>query len=84
MFEWWHRVSDGTLARSTLQDRVAGALQEGLRSPCAKTGRTCERLSKSTAALWTFVRYEGSSPETPTFHFRPFRVSGGFGLARMA
>ena len=69
MFEWWHRVRDGTMARSTfrrymspLQDRVAGVLQEGMRSSCAKTRRTCDRLSRNIAALWTFVRYEGIEP----------------------
>jgi len=69
MFEWWYRVRDGTLARSTfqrqmrpLQDRVAGLLQEGLRSRCAKTRRTCLRLSQNAAALWTFVRRAGIEP----------------------
>jgi transposase len=73
MFEWWYRVRDGTLARGTfrrymrpLQERVAGVLQEGLRSSCAKTRRTCLRLSKNTAALWTFVRYEGIEPTNNT------------------
>jgi transposase len=69
MFEWWHRVRDGTMARSTfrrnmrpLQDRVAGILQEGQRASCAKTRRTCERLSRNAAALWTFVRHHGIDP----------------------
>jgi transposase len=69
MFEWWHRVRDGTMARSTfrrnmrpLQDRVAAILQEGQRASCPKTRRTCERLSRSAAALWTFVRHDGIEP----------------------
>lgn len=69
MFEWWHRVRDGTLARSTfqrrmrpLQERVTGILEEGLRSPCDKTRRTCLRLLDNTPALWTFVRNEGIEP----------------------
>jgi transposase len=73
MFEWWHRVRDGTLARSTfqrhmrpLQLRVAGILQEGLRSSCAKTRRTCLRLSQNTPALWTFVHKEGIEPTNNT------------------
>jgi transposase len=73
MFQWWHRVRDGTLARSTfqrymrpLQGRVAGVLQEGQRSLCAKTRRTCLRLSKNNAALWTFVRHEGIEPTNNT------------------
>lgn len=73
MFGWWHRVRDGTMARSTfrrymrpLQDRVAGVLQEGMQSSCDKTRRTCERLSNNTAALWTFVRHEGIEPTNNT------------------
>jgi transposase len=73
MFEWWHRVRDGTLARSTfqrhmrpLQERVAGQLKEGLRSRCAKTRRTCLRLVENSAALWTFVRHEGIEPTNNT------------------
>jgi transposase len=69
MFELWYRVRDGTLARGSfqrhmrpLQDRVEGLLQEGLRSRCAKTRRTCLRLSKNAAALWTFVRHSGIEP----------------------
>jgi transposase len=51
MFEWWHRVRDGTLSRATfrsymapLKQRVADLLGRGVESSCAKTQRTCARL----------------------------------------
>ena len=69
MFEWWHRVRDGTLARSTfrrymrpVQARVADMLEEGCRSSCAKTQRTCLRLLQNSHALWTFVYNTGIEP----------------------
>ena len=69
MFEWWHRVRDGTLARSSLrrymlplQDRVAALLEEGTRASCAKTHRTCKRLLDNIDALWTFVYRDGIEP----------------------
>lgn len=69
MFTWWHRVRDGTLARSTfkrymrpLQVRVADLLEDALRSSCEKTKRTCLRLLQNRHALWTFVFHEGIEP----------------------
>ena len=69
MFVWWHRVRDGTLARSTfrrymspLRSRVIAILREGTRSSCAKTRRTCLRLLSKRKALWTFVDKEGIEP----------------------
>jgi transposase len=70
MFEWWHRVRDGTLARSTFQ-RHMGALKYRVRDllehavrhvACAKTRRTCERLLNKFDALWTFVNRPGIEP----------------------
>jgi transposase len=73
MFTWWHRVRDGTLARSTfrrymgpLRSRVTGILEEGTRASCAKTRRTCLRLLKNTTCLWTFVDKEGIEPTNNT------------------
>ncbi len=74
MFAWWHRVRDGTLARSTfkrhmapLQRRVLDLLEDGARrSGCARTRRTCERLVKHFQALWTFVHREGIEPTNNT------------------
>jgi len=69
MFEWWHRVRDGTLSRSSLrrymlplQGRVATLLEQGTRASCAKTRRTCARLLDNIDALWTFVYREGIEP----------------------
>lgn len=70
MFEWWHRVRDGTLARSTfrrymkpLQDRVYDLLVKATRT-CAntKTGRTCAKLLDHFDAMWTFVYRAGIEP----------------------
>lgn len=73
MFVWWHRVRDGTLARSTfqrqmrpLQRRVADLLEDALRSSCDKTKRTCLRLLQNSHALWTFVYRDGIEPTNNT------------------
>lgn len=73
MFEWWHRVRDGTLARSTfkrhmkpLQTRVAALLKGGINASCEKTRRTCLRLLESSHALWTFVYQQGIEPTNNT------------------
>lgn len=70
LFTWWHRVRDGTLARSTFEQYVMRwlrpAFQEdlaaGTRCACAKTAATCRELEKVETALWTFVRREGVEP----------------------
>lgn len=69
MFGWWHRVRDGTLARSTfkmymrlVRGRVWALLHEGVASSHPKTSKTCKRLVKQFDALWTFVYYEGVEP----------------------
>ena len=48
LFEWWHRVRDGTMARATLRSKVAmmrlsfrGDLRRGVKCGCAKTAGTC-------------------------------------------
>ena len=73
VFGLWYRVRDGTLARSTfrrhmrpLRTRVEGILEEGLRAECAKTRRTCARLLRHFAALWTFVNHAGIEPTNNT------------------
>ena len=69
MFEWWHRVRDGTLARATLrvymrsvQSRIEALLTEGAAVPNRKTARTCAKLLKHADALWTFLYVEGVEP----------------------
>jgi transposase len=62
MFTWWHRVRDGTLARSTFRTymravkrRFEALLAEGEVAPHPKTSRTCALLLRRRDALWTFV-----------------------------
>src|SRR4051812_44692504 len=69
LFDWWHRVRDGTMARGTLQSRVAMIrfslredLRRGVASGCSKTAGTCRELLASETHLWTFVRVEGVEP----------------------
>src|SRR5512147_1713684 len=69
LFDWWHRVRDGTMARATLRTDVAvmrfsfrDDLQRGVTSGCAKTAATCRELLAGEAHLWTFVRVEGIEP----------------------
>jgi transposase len=73
MFVWWHRVRDGTLARSTfrvymrsVQRRVEALLAEGAAVPHFKTARTCAKLVKRTDALWTFLYTDGVEPTNNT------------------
>jgi transposase len=69
LFDWWHRVRDGTMARATLQSHVAmlrfsfrDDLKRGVGCGCARTAATCRELLAGEAHLWTFVRAEGIEP----------------------
>jgi transposase len=69
LFDWWHRVRDGTMARATLRSNVAmlrfsfrDDLRRGEACPCAKTAATCRELLAGETHLWTFVRVEGVEP----------------------
>jgi transposase len=69
VFGWWHRVRDGTMARSTLRTNVAilrflfrSELRRGVDCGCAKTAATCRELLRGETHLWTFVRVEGVEP----------------------
>jgi transposase len=69
LFDWWHRVRDGTMARATLRTNVAimrfsfrEDLRRGLASGCTKTAGTCRELLAGETHLWTFVRVEGVEP----------------------
>lgn len=69
LFDWWHRVRDGTMARSTFRSKVDAMrfsfrddLRRGLESGCAKTAGTCRELLAGETHLWTFVRVEGVEP----------------------
>jgi transposase len=69
LFDWWHRVRDGTMARATLRSHVdimrflfRDDLRRGLDCGCAKTAGTCRELLAGETHLWTFVRVEGIEP----------------------
>ena len=69
LFDWWHRVRDGTMARATLRTNVAimrfsfrEDLRRGAARGCARTAATCRELLAGEAHLWTFVRVEGIEP----------------------
>src|SRR4051812_2387270 len=69
LFDWWHRVRDGTMARATLRSYVAfmrfsfrADLRRGTECGCARTAGTCRELLAGETHLWTFVRVEGVEP----------------------
>jgi transposase len=69
LFEWWHRVRDGTMARATLRTNVAlmrlsfrDDLRRGVTCGCAKTAGACRELLAGETHLWTFVRVEEVEP----------------------
>jgi transposase len=69
MFEWWHRVRDGTMSRTSfrkrmrpLQKDVERLLEAGESSCDAALAGKCADILKHRKALWTFVRIEGVEP----------------------
>lgn len=69
MFDWWHKVRDGTMPRSTFQEKmqpvqakVGQLLRLGTTCSHPKTAATCRDILKREAALWTFVHVEGVEP----------------------
>ena len=69
LFRWWHRVRDGTLARSSFRLYVSWLryclredLQRGAACACSRTAATCRELLPGETHLWTFVRVEGIEP----------------------
>ena len=73
MFSLWHRVRDGTLARSTfriylgpIRRRVERLLRRGSRCGESKTEGMCVMILKLAPALWTFARVEGVEPTNNT------------------
>src|SRR4051794_36988476 len=69
LFRWWHRVRDGTLARSSfrlyvswLRDCFRDDLRRGAACACSRTAATCRELLSGEMHLWTFVRVEGIEP----------------------
>jgi len=69
LFDWWHRVRDGTMARATLRSHVdvmrysfRADLRRGLDCGCARTAGTCRELLAGETHLWTFLGAEGVEP----------------------
>jgi transposase len=69
LFDWWHRVRDGTLRRSTFRNYV-GRLRSEVRtylaagSGCAhrKAAALCRGILRFEPAMWTFARIPGVEP----------------------
>jgi transposase len=69
LFDSWHRVRDGTMARATLRSYVdimrlsfRDDLRRGIACGCPKTAATCRELLAGETHLWTFVRVVGIEP----------------------
>jgi transposase len=69
IFNFWYRVRDGTMKRSTFRKHVnqqrpwlRELLTQGAACGCAKTRAFCRNLLKLEPALWTFARVEGVEP----------------------
>lgn len=77
LFELWHRVRDGTLARcdfirlaEDIRGKIKKLLEEAAdyqitskeKTPLAKTVRTCRKLLKVEPAMWLFVTALGVEP----------------------
>ncbi len=86
MFQWWHKVRDGTMSRATfsempdrvqdqmhsVQQHVKELLRQGTACDHSKTAGTCRDILKREDALWTFVRVEDVEP-TNNFGERQIR-----------
>jgi len=69
MFQWWHRVREGTWAHRTfasdrwpVRQAVERRLAAGHTCGVPKTEGTCRELLQLRQALWTFVRHAGVEP----------------------
>lgn len=77
LFELWHRVQDGTLARcdfvkfafdirlkikATLHEAADYEIGTREKTPLAKTVRTCRQLLSVESAMWLFVTTVGVEP----------------------
>ena len=90
MFQWWHKVRDGTMSRAAFQEQmqpvqhqVGELLRQGTDCDHSKTAGTCRDILKREDALWTFARIEGVEP-TNNFGERQVRPgvlwrNGSFG-----
>lgn len=73
LFNWWHKIRDGTIDRSLFVKRAAiihknmrKLLQKSEALDETKTANTCRRLLKAWDSLWLFVRIEGIEPTNNT------------------
>lgn len=69
MFQWWHQVRDGTMSRTTFQEKmqpvqhkIGQLVRQGAACDHQRTAGTCRDILKREQALWTFVRFEGVEP----------------------
>jgi transposase len=73
MFQWWHRVREGTLAHASfasymrpIRQEVERWLEAGHTCGVPKTEGVCREIRKRRQALWTFVRHPGVEPTNNT------------------
>jgi transposase len=69
IFQWWHRVRDGTMARSTFRAKIAeirpgfrALLQDGTVCGVPKVEAMCREILDLEPAMWTFARVPGVEP----------------------
>jgi transposase len=69
LFEYWHRVRDGTLARSTfarhasrIRKNVRRLLEQGASLSSWRAPGLCRGILALEPAMWTFVRKDGVEP----------------------
>ncbi len=69
MFQWWHRVRDGTLTQASfrtymqpIRREVERWLEAGQACGVPKTEGTCREIFRLRQALWTFVRHPEVEP----------------------
>lgn len=69
MFDWWHRVRDGTMDRSAfeeqmkpLEERVGRLLADAVARAEPKTAGMAAELLKLEHSMWTFAHVEGLEP----------------------
>ncbi len=69
VFKWWHRVRDGTMARSTFRAKIAEVrpgfqdlLQQGTGCGHPKVEGMCREILQLEPAMWTFARVPGVEP----------------------
>ena len=73
LFNWWHKIRDGTIDRSlfvkraaVIQKNIHKLLQKAAALEETKTANTCRRLLKAWDSLWLFVKVEGIEPTNNT------------------